>query len=150
MRGHGGVFKHWVFWVAFSIKFMELVNKSSSLDSWSFWWVYCKGFYFSKQLNKLTFGVAFCQQFAWLSSALTTTWGRCWLDLGFVTEIKHHQTVLDVSVTRCRQQAGGIVRSSCSSCSCVFWCGQPLLYPGQATRDQNPRFWHLLLGWSVL
>ena len=39
---------------------------------------YCMVLNFSKQLNKLTFGVAFCQQFDWFFSAPTATWGRCW------------------------------------------------------------------------
>ena len=59
---------------------------------------YRKVLNFSKQLNKLTFGVAFCQQFTWLSSA-STTMLEALLDLGFITEIHHRQTMLDVSVT---------------------------------------------------
>ena len=45
---------------------------------WNRQQLYCKVIYFSKQRNKLTFGEAFYLQFAWLSSAPTTTWVCCW------------------------------------------------------------------------
>ena len=55
------------------------------------------------------------------------TWGHC---LTWVSKFHHWQTVMDISITNCRQ-VDDISRRPCLSCSYVSWCTAASLIPGR-------------------